>query len=71
MASQNSNKGNPAMKRMQNKNLAAKRERCWWNGQARKKARREAQDAAHKRNIERGYTEWDKAKEARRALRGG
>ena len=37
--------------------------------QARKAARREIQEAAHARNVERGYTAWELAKEARRAKR--
>ena len=39
--------------------------------QARKAARRAKQEAAHARNVERGYTAWDVAKEARRAARHG
>ncbi len=46
-------KGNGAAKRMSNPRLKARRAECWARGEARKKARREAQDAAHKANVAR------------------
>lgn len=37
--------------------------------EARKENRRNSQAAAHRRNIDRGYSEWDLAKAARKARR--
>lgn len=50
----------------------ARQERCaraWGRSQKRKEARRKAQEAAHARNVEQGFTAWEKACEARRLTR--
>lgn len=62
-------KGNPAHHRMSNANLKARRSRSWARGEKRKAARRLAQEVAHARNVERGYTGWEEAKAKRFALR--
>ena len=46
-------KGNGAAKRMANPRLKARRAECWARGEARKKERREAQEARHKANVRR------------------
>lgn len=50
---------------------AARRKASWLRGQERKALRRAENEARHKRNLARGYTEWDIAKAARAAKRGG
>ena len=69
MAQQSSNKGNPAMKRMQNKALQAKRQRCYLNGQERKRERVRIQKQAESLNRRirenGGQTRWEVAKEIR------
>lgn len=52
MAQASSSKGNPASKRMSNKNLKARREASWLRGQKRKAARIKAQKAREERNKE-------------------
>lgn len=52
MTNQNSNKGNPAHKRMANPRHAATRAASWKRGEARKAARRAAQEARHQVNVE-------------------
>ncbi len=52
MAGQNSNKGNPASKRMSNPRLKARRAECWKRGEARKASRRAAQEVRHQANVE-------------------
>lgn len=66
---QNKIKGNPAYHRMTNANLKARRARSWARGEKKKAERRLAQEAAHARNVERGYTGWDEAKAKRFARR--
>lgn len=62
-------KGNPASKRIGNVNHKATRARSWARNEKRKEARRAAQDAAHTRNVERGFTTWSEAKAKRAAGR--
>jgi hypothetical protein len=64
-----STKGNPASKRMGNQNLKARRAASWVAGEERKRARKAAQDAAHKRNVASGAKPWDAVREARRERR--
>jgi len=52
MSNQSSAKGNPASHRMSNPRRKARREACWARGQKRKQARKQAADAAQKRNVE-------------------
>lgn len=50
----------------------ARQERCkrsWLRGEKRKEARRKAQELRHARNVENGWTPWEKACEARYAAR--
>lgn len=68
-SSTNGLKGNPASKRIGNPNHKAARARSWERGQKRKAARQAAQDAAHTRNVERGFTTWSEAKAKRAAAR--
>ena len=56
-------------KRVGNANSKARRARNWIASERRKEARRKAQEIAHARNVERGYTTWEKVKEARYASR--
>lgn len=71
MASSNSAKGNPASTRMSNSRRKARRAECWARSEKRKKALRETQEAAHKRNLATiaagGKTPWQLAKARRRA----
>lgn len=73
MATNKSGKGNPASHRMGNKELKARRERCWRNGEKRKDARRaanEAQCAANREMRAAGVlTAWQAAKAVRAAYR--
>lgn len=66
-------KGNPASKRMQNKNLQARREASWKRGQKRKEERKaEAARRAQKNKDLRAQgllTPWQQAKAARRFMR--
>ena len=64
-------KGNPASKRMGNANLKARRARSWANGEARKAARRDAQDLAHRRNVSEGDSPWARAVATRFRQRHG
>ena len=73
MAAQQGSKGNPASHRMGNKNLIARRERCWRNGQKRKEARRAEASRRQGANIDRRakgeLTPWEQAKLHRSAKR--
>jgi hypothetical protein len=46
-------------------NRKARKAAAWVRGEIRKQQRREAQEAAHARNVARGYSEWDLAKAKR------
>lgn len=54
-------------KRRSNTHRKEFRGKCWNRSRERKAARREAQDAAAKRNREAGTSPWREAKRARRA----
>lgn len=73
MANTSSAKGNPASHRMSNKNLQAKRERSWKNGQKRKEERKEEQRQREQRNkqLRAGgqLTPWEQSKARRREMR--
>lgn len=65
-----SNKGNPASHRMGNAKRKERRARCWERGQKRKKARREAEEQAHLRNVklqkEGRLTPWEYSKSTKK-----
>lgn len=62
-------KGNPASKRIGNKNRIARRAACYARGVARKKARNEAQFNAEARNRASGTSPWAEACKARQSRR--
>ena len=66
-------KGNPASHRMSNPKRAARRERCWLRGQARKAERTKTNLAAASRNkrlrADGKLTPWEPAKRERHARR--
>lgn len=75
MAGQGNTKGNPASHRMSNPRLKTRREQSWRNGQARKTARREAQEERHRENVRRHQrgelTPWEQSKAERATRRAG
>lgn len=58
-------KGKGLPKRTGKESHKARRKACWDRSEKRKAARRAAQDAAHARNVKRGYSEWDLSKRKR------